>query len=130
MVKRHALIAQAWFLVFFFSFRDASEKAGDTGQGDDSRWHGSLQYLGLTWHPGGGGNAEVYPLKLDGKGYLVPEVGAAANLDFRLNGAFFFRFTASLYKDCAFVTAGCLHAGPRIQYVRGRNSVNMASAPS
>ena len=100
-----------------------------TAAGDNAAWHLSVQYLGLTWHPGGGGSPEVYPLKCEKKGYLVPEVGAAGNIDRRLNRLFFLRFTVSLYKDCAFLTAGCLHAGPRIQYTRGRNSLNLGIGP-
>ena len=26
-----------------------------------SKWYMSIQYLGLTYHPGGGGSPEVYP---------------------------------------------------------------------
>ena len=97
--------------------------------GSIATWHLSFQYLGLTWHPDGGDTPEVYPLKLDPKAYLVISVGAAANLDYRLSDSFFMRFTSSLYKDCAFVTAGCLHAGPRIQYSRGGNSLNVGIGP-
>lgn len=92
-------------------------------------WNLSFQYLGLTWHPGGGGNAELYPLKFEDKGYLVPEVGAVVNLDYRLGDSFFFRLTSALYKDCAFVTAGCIHAGPRIQYSWGDNCLNAGIGP-
>jgi hypothetical protein len=96
---------------------------------DISPRHLSFQYLGLTWHPGGGNTPEIYPLKFDKKAYLVLSVGAAVNLDYRLNNTFFFRFTASLYKDCAFLTSGCLHAGPRVQYSRGRNCLNVGIGP-
>jgi hypothetical protein len=92
-------------------------------------WHLSFQYLGLTLHPHGGNTPEVYPLKLDKKAYLVLSVGAAANLDYRLNDSFFVRFTSSLYKDCAFVTAGCIHAGPRVRYSRGGNRLNAGIGP-
>ena len=69
------------------------------------------------------------PLKFEKKGYLVPEVGVAANLDYRMSDSFFFRFTSALYKDCAFLTAGCIHAGPRIQYSWGDNSINTGIGP-
>ncbi len=97
--------------------------------GADSPWLVSVQYLGLTWHPDGGNAPQVYPLKLDKKAYLVLSVGAAANLDYRFNNRFFFRFTTTLYKDCAFLTAGCLHAGPRIQFFKGRNRLNVGIGP-
>lgn len=92
-------------------------------------WHLSLQYLGLTYHPDGGTTPEVYPLKLDEKAFLVLSVGVAANLDYRLADYSFFRLTASLYKDCAFVTAGGIHAGPRLQYSWGDNAINVGIGP-
>lgn len=92
-------------------------------------WHLSVQYLGLTYHPGGGNTPEVYPLKLDKKAYLVLDVGVAANLDYRLNNYSFLRFTSALYKDCAFVTAGCAHLGPRLELSWGDNSVNAGISP-
>ncbi len=94
-----------------------------------SHWQWSIQYLGLTYHPDGGNTPQIYPLKLDKKAYLVLDVGAAANLDCRLGRHSFFRFTASLYKDCAFVTAGCLHLGPRLQYGWGRSRFNAGIGP-
>ncbi len=93
------------------------------------RWQWSVQYLGLTYHPDGGNTPEIYPLKLDNKAFLVLDVGAAANLDYGLGRHTFFRFTAALYKDCAFVTAGCLHLGPRLQAVWKRNSFNIGIGP-
>lgn len=93
------------------------------------RWQWSIQYLGLTYHPDGGNTPEIYPLKLDNKAFLVLDVGAAANLDYGLGRHSFFRFTAALYKDCAFVTAGCLHLGPRLQTGWGRNRFNIGIGP-
>jgi hypothetical protein len=92
-------------------------------------WYVSFQYLGLTYHPGGGNTPEVYPLKLDRKAYLVLDVGAAANIDYRLSDCFFVRFTSALYKDCAFVTAGGVHLGPRLQYSWGDNRMNLGIGP-
>lgn len=92
-------------------------------------WHLSLQYLGLTYHPDGGTTPEVYPLKFDTKAYLVLDVGVAASLDYRLADYSFFRFTTSLYQDCAFLTAGCFHAGPRLQYSWGDNRINVGIGP-
>jgi hypothetical protein len=92
-------------------------------------WHLSVQYLGLTYHPDGGNTPEVYPLKLDAKAYFVLDVGFAANIDYRLSDHFFLRFTSALYKDCAFVTAGCVHAGPRLQFSWGDNSINAGIGP-
>jgi hypothetical protein len=92
-------------------------------------WHLSVQYLGLTYHPNGGNTPEVYPLKLDNRAFFVLDVGVTANLDYRLNNYWFLRLTSALYKDCAFVTAGCLHIGPRLQHSWGDNSVNAGIGP-
>lgn len=89
----------------------------------------SLEYLGLTYHPEGGNTPQIYPLKMDRKAYLVLDVGLAANLDYFISEHLFFRFTASLYKDCAFVTAGCLHTGPRVECSLGKNRINVGMGP-
>jgi hypothetical protein len=92
-------------------------------------WYLSIQYLGLTYHPGGGNTPEVYPLKLDKKAYLVLDVGVAVNFDYRVSNYFFLRYTMALYKDCAFVTAAGLHIGPRFQYSWGKNRINAGIGP-
>jgi hypothetical protein len=94
-----------------------------------STWYLSLQFLGLTYHPDGGNTPELYPLKFDEKAYLVLDAGLAAGIDYRLSRFFFLRFTTTLYKDCAFVTAGCFHAGPRAQITWGRSSFNIGIGP-
>lgn len=55
------------------------------------RWNHSIQYLGLTFHPGGGTTPEIYPLKLDRKAYLDLEIGVTANLDYSLGKYAFLR---------------------------------------
>jgi hypothetical protein len=94
-----------------------------------SAWHLSFQYLGLTYHPDGGNTPEIYPMKFDKRAFLVLDVGVATKLDYRLSKLFFVRFTSALYQDCAFVTAGCLHAGPRLQFSWGGNSFNVGIGP-
>jgi hypothetical protein len=101
----------------------------DSTSGKSSHWYLSFQYLGLTYHPDGGTTPEIYPLKLDKKAYLDVNVGFAANLDYSLNKYFFLRFTSALYKDCAFVTAGCFHTGPRVQYSWKKNRINFGIGP-
>jgi len=101
----------------------------DSVSGKISHWYLSFQYLGITYHPGGGSTPEIYPLKLDKKAYLVINVGVAANLDYSLGKYFFLRFTTALYKDCAFVTAGCFHVGPRVQYTWKKNRINLGIGP-
>ena len=108
---------------------DACAQVDSIAAADHSRWQLSLQFLGLTYHPDGGNTPEIYPLKLDQKAFLVLDVGAAANLDYYLNNRIFFRFTSSLYKDCAFVTAGCVHMGPRLQFTWGKHRMNGGIGP-
>jgi hypothetical protein len=121
----------AWLLAVVLILFPLSSAAQDieSGAAKIPAWHLSLQYLGLTYHPDGGTTPEVYPLKLDRKAYLVLDIGVAANLDYRLNDYSFFRLTASLYQDCAFVTAGCFHMGPRLQYSWGDNRINLGIGP-
>jgi hypothetical protein len=95
----------------------------------NSPWNLSIQYLGLTCHPHGGATPELYPLKFDSHAYLVLDVGAAGKLDYRLGKYFFARLTSALYLDCALLLAGCVHAGPRIQYSTGKNSMNLGIGP-
>jgi len=104
-------------------------QSGGSKYGKSSRWYLSFQYLGLTYHPDGGTTPEIYPLKLDRKAYFDLNVGLAANIDYNLNKHFFLRFTTSLYKDCAFVTAGCFHAGPRFQYSWKKNRIDLGIGP-
>jgi len=104
-------------------------QANDSISGRISNWYLSFQYLGITYHPDGGTTPEVYPLKLDRKAYLVFNVGVAANIDYSLNKYFFLRFTSTLYKDCAFVTAGGFHSGPRVQYSWTKNRINLGVGP-
>jgi hypothetical protein len=109
----------------FFSFSQNSDSASNKIQ----RWYLSCQYLGITYHPDGGTTPEVYPLKFDKKAYLVLDVGIAASLDYQINKYFFIRFTTSYYRDCAFVSAGCFHIGPRLQYGWKKNFVNIGIGP-
>jgi hypothetical protein len=104
-------------------------EVADSGTVKISRLYLSVQFLGLTFHPGGGTTPEIYPLKLDKKAYLDLELGVAANLDYSLGKHAFIRLSSSLYKDCAFVTAGCLHMGPRFQYMWKKSSVNLGIGP-
>jgi hypothetical protein len=129
--KRKASIGIRLIFVITITLRSSTihPQAVQSASTDNSPWYLSFQYLGLTWHPGGGGNSEVYPLKCEKKGYLVPEVGVAANLDYRMSDSFFLRFTSALYKDCAFVYAGCVHAGPRVFFFKGRNRLNAGIGP-
>jgi hypothetical protein len=115
-------------LLFIVAANSGSEPLRPDSGGADP-WRLSLQYLGLTWHPDGGATPELYRCKFDDRAYFVMNVGLAAKLDYVLNRLFFIRLTTGLYKDCAFLAAGCVHVGPRIGYTRGGNSVNLGIGP-
>jgi hypothetical protein len=129
MKRRIYILIVVQFIILFLRLPLIKAQSADSTSGNSSRWFLSFQYLGLTYHPDGGTTPEIYPLKLDKKAYFDLNVGLAANLDYNLSKHFFLRFTGSLYKDCAFVTAGCFHAGPRIQYSWKKNRINLGIGP-
>ena len=93
----------------------------------------SVQYFGLTFHPGGGAVNMVknYPLKLDDKAYIVINVGVAASYDSDLSDKWFLRTEAAYYKDCAYTNAGYVHFGFRWKPVQwGRHSINGGIGPT
>jgi hypothetical protein len=129
MKKKIYVLIVVQFILLFLLPAIMTAQSADSTAGKSSHWYLSFQYLGLTYHPDGGTTPEIYPLKLDKKAYFDLNVGLAANLDYNLNKYFFLRFTTSLYKDCALVTAGCFHAGPRIQYSWKKNRINLGIGP-
>jgi hypothetical protein len=116
-------------LILFFKQTLSFAESFDSTSGKISHWYLSFQYLGLTYHPDGGTTPEVYPLKLDKKAYFVIDLGVTANLDYNIHKYMFLRFTTALYKDCAFVTAGCFHIGPRFQYAWKKNRIDLGIGP-
>jgi hypothetical protein len=129
MKTRTQLLLQAWILAGLLTSAVAIANGSEPPARWNSPWYLSAQFLGITFHPGGGTTPEVYPLKFDRKAYCVVNIGAAVNLDYSMSKRFFLRFTSSVYKDCAFVTAGCFHLGPRVQYNWGKSSINMGMGP-
>jgi hypothetical protein len=92
----------------------------------------SVQFMGFTFHPGGGAVNMVknYPLKMDKKAYIVFNVGAVANYDYELSRKFFLRSSAGLYMDCAYQKAGFVHLGIRFKGITlGRHSFNGGVGP-
>lgn len=92
----------------------------------------SIQFMGITFHPGGGAAKMVkdYPLKLDDKAYIVLNLGAVANYDYELSRKFFLRSSAGFYMDCAFLKAGFVHVGLRFKGITlGRHSFNGGVGP-
>ena len=91
----------------------------------------SIQWIGFTYHPGGGDYPEVYPLKIDKQGYGVFELGLALNYDYQFHDGFFLRSALAYYKDCAFVDAGFVHLGVRgIIWSNDRHSINAGLGPT
>lgn len=121
--------ARVLILIFFFQPTLIFAELSDSTSNKISHWYLSFQYLGITYHPDGGTTPEVYPLKFDKKAYLVLDVGVAANLDYNINKYLFLRYTTTLYKDCAYVMAGCFHLGPRLQYGWKKNRIDMGIGP-
>ena len=127
---KHSRVISPVFLaaILFLPCREVAASL-PLSAGTDSDWKLSVQYLGLTWHPYGGTTPEVYPCKFDRKALLVLSIGAAANIDYQPVRFFFMRFTTALYKDCAFVMAGCVHTGPHLQLGWRRNAFNIGIGP-
>ena len=93
----------------------------------------SLQFTGLTIHPGGGAVRMVknYPLKLDEKAYLVLNLGLAANYDVEVSKNFFVRGAVAAFSDCAGLATGYLHVGFRWNAIKlGRHSFNLGMGPT
>jgi hypothetical protein len=94
--------------------------------------HISLQFLGLTFHPGGGAVNMVknYPLKLDKKAYFVANVGFTLAYDYDINEKWFIRGIGGYLKDCAYTDAGFLHIGVRWKGITmGKHSINGGFGP-
>ena len=91
----------------------------------------SLQWLGWTFHPvGGGAMPQNYPWKLDKKAAFVLNPGIAVSYDWAWKKHFFWRAAAGYYGDCALLPAGYLHVGLRWEAIRfGRHSFNGGLGP-
>jgi hypothetical protein len=92
----------------------------------------SLQFMGLTYHPGGGAVNMVkhYPFRLDNKATFVLNLGFSMAYDYDINDKWFLRGIVGYLKDCAFVDAGFIHIGFRWKPIRlGRHSINAGLGP-
>jgi hypothetical protein len=95
------------------------------------RFAAALKYTGLTYHPGGGENAEHYKRSLDDGDYWVVMVGAQADLDYKLLPFLYLRGSVAGYKDCADLWAGYYHLGFRANWdVNERLSVRIGIGPT
>ena len=91
-----------------------------------SPWHASIQYIGISYHPGGGDNKDKYPLKIDDDAYWLINVGASLSIDYDIiDSIAFIRSSVAFYKDCGFLYAGYVHLGMRGVIINiGRHSIN------
>jgi hypothetical protein len=92
----------------------------------------SVQFLGLTFHPGGGAVNMVkkYPLRMDKKATFVINLGFTVAYDYDISDKWFIRTMVGYFKDCAFMNAGFIHMGFRWKPIRiGRHSINGGLGP-
>jgi hypothetical protein len=92
----------------------------------------SLQWFGITFHPGGGSvfMRDNYPLRLDQKAYLVINLGLAASYDRELSKRFFLRGQAGFLLDCALQKSAYLHVGLQLKVLTlGRHSFSGGLGP-
>ena len=118
-------------LLLLISLHSTAQTRSREGLPPANHFYLSAQYLGLTFHPGGGNAPEIYPLKLDEQAFWVMEVGAALNLDYYFAERFFLRASAARYRDCAYVPAGYFHLGIRgVIFSSGKHQVNGGMGPA
>ena len=92
----------------------------------------SIQWFGITFHPGGGSvfMRDNYPLKLDKQAYFVLNVGAAVSYDRDLSKRFFIRTQAGAFMDCAWQKSAYVHVGLHFKPITlGRHSINAGLGP-
>ena len=114
------------------TFQKDNSDAGQKSYKLSKNQYFSIQYMGVTFHPGGGAVKMVknYPLKLEKKAFVVLNIGAAANYDYELSQKWFVRSSAAFYMDCAYAKAGYLHMGIRFKALTlGRHSFNGGLGP-
>jgi hypothetical protein len=99
---------------------------------NNSRHHLAVQYMGLTYHPGGGAvkMVQYYPLKFDKKANFVLNIGAVVKYDYDLSDKWFLRSAVSYLKDCAYQDAGFAYVGINYKVMtRGRHSIQVGVGP-
>lgn len=81
----------------------------------------SIQAVGLTFHPGGGTQPDLYPRRLDDGGWWVVQLGAAASYDVEPWTYFGIRAKTAWYRDCADKPQMFFHLGVRGWIHKGEN---------
>lgn len=92
----------------------------------------SVQFMGLTFHPGGGNRqlTKYYPLKLDRNAYFVVNIGATISYDVQMGKNLFLRSAVGVYKDCAYLNAGFVHTALHYQFLKlGKHKFNFGLGP-
>lgn len=92
----------------------------------------SIQWFGITYHPGGGSvfMRDNYPLRLDSKANFVLNLGVAASYDMDLSKRFFVRTQAGALMDCAWQKSAYLHVGLHFTALKwGKHSINGGLGP-
>ena len=92
----------------------------------------SVQWFGITYHPGGGSvfMRDNYPLKLDKEAYFVLNLGAAVSYDRDLSKRFFIRAQVGAFMDCAWQKSAYIHAALHFTGLKwGKHSINAGLGP-
>lgn len=102
------------------------------GNGGDLTF--SLQFLGLTYHPGqlSVDERQSYPRKLDPKGQFVLQLGAQFDFEWKRKSREIWglRSSFALFKDCIDVWEGFLHFGPTLHPQYGNGGFGIGLGPT
>ncbi|WP_205702944.1 hypothetical protein [Botryobacter ruber] len=92
----------------------------------------SVKAFGLSFHLKRSPHPEIFPNRLDDKGYTTLNYGAIAAYDrFVVRDAISIRLEQGLYADCAASLAGFTHVGLRgLIFRKGRHSLNGGIGPT
>jgi hypothetical protein len=120
---------QIFILLSLLTLRLAANNLSDTTRSSRAQFL-SVQFMGMSYHPGGGTMPQHYPLKLDSKAYWVANLGVNLTYARQLKRHFSLVASASYYKDCAYLDAGYLHVGIGWDAIRlGRHTFGAELGP-
>ncbi|MCC9137163.1 hypothetical protein ACFSKU_20905 [Pontibacter silvestris] len=92
----------------------------------------TVKFFGLSLHLKESPYPEIFPHRLDNKGYLVLNLGGIVGYErFVVRDVISIRVEQGLYTDCASVLAGFSHIGWRgLIFRKGRHSLNGGIGPT
>lgn len=92
----------------------------------------TIKYFGLSMHLKESPYPEIFPHRLDRKGYLVLNIGGIAGYErFVVRDVLSIRVEQGIYTDCASAFAGFSHIGWRgLIFRKGRHSLNGGIGPT